>query len=49
MRISNFCKNRELTVKDESVKDTFLDLANYALINYILFEEWENSKKVNKV
>lgn len=32
------------TVKDESLKDTLIDLANYSLICYILFEEAEDQK-----
>ncbi len=31
-RISSFVKNNELQVKDESVHDTLLDLANYSII-----------------
>jgi len=31
-RISSFIKNGELQVKDESVEDTLLDLANYSII-----------------
>lgn len=44
-RIKNFAKNRHLLVKDEGVKDTLLDLANYALLTYILFEEQELNRK----
>jgi len=40
-RIANFTKNNELLVKDESVEDTLLDLANYCL----LFAGYLNSKK----
>jgi len=31
-RICEFCKKEEYSVKDESVEDTLLDLANYALL-----------------
>lgn len=31
-RIGSFVKRGELAVKDESVKDTLLDLANYAML-----------------
>lgn len=32
MRISSFVKKGELQVKDEAVKDTLADLANYAML-----------------
>lgn len=38
-RIKQFAASNELCVKDESVEDTLLDLANYALITLILFKE----------
>jgi hypothetical protein len=41
-RIGSFVKRGELVVKDESVKDTLLDLANYAM----LFAAYLESKKV---
>jgi hypothetical protein len=31
-RIASFVKNGELKVKDESVQDTLLDLANYSML-----------------
>jgi len=31
-RVASFAKNGELQVKDESVSDTLLDLANYSLL-----------------
>jgi hypothetical protein len=42
-RIMGFAKKEKLKVKDESVQDTLIDMANYALIALILYEE-ENSK-----
>ena len=39
MRILNFLKAGNLTVKMESVKDTLQDLAVYSLIMIILYEE----------
>lgn len=42
MRISSFVKKGELQVKDESVKDTLADLANYAA----LFAAYIESQKV---
>tara|TARA_X000001316_G_C912147_1_gene27235 strand:- start:366 stop:674 length:309 start_codon:yes stop_codon:yes gene_type:complete len=41
-RIMGFARREKLEVKDESIKDTLVDLANYALIAYILYEEEEN-------
>ncbi len=43
-RIMGFAKKEKLEVKDESIKDTLVDMANYALIALILYEE-ENGKK----
>ena len=43
-RIMGFAKKEKLEVKDESIKDTLIDMANYALIALILYEE-ENGKK----
>jgi hypothetical protein len=44
MRIAGFVKNGTLQVKDESVEDTLLDLANYCL----LFICYLKSKNVQK-
>jgi hypothetical protein len=41
-RIKNFVKNGKLDVKDESFKDTCIDLCNYSLIAYLLYK---NEKK----
>ena len=38
-RIMGFAKKEKLKVKDESIKDTLIDLANYAIIALILYEE----------
>ena len=43
-RIMGFAKKEKLKVKDESIKDTLVDMANYALIALILYEE-DNGKK----
>jgi hypothetical protein len=40
-RIASFVRNGELKVKDESVQDTLLDLANYSM----LFAAYLKSKK----
>ena len=34
-----FAKKEKLKVKDESIRDTLVDMANYALIALILYEE----------
>ena len=38
-RLMSFVKQEELKVKDESIKDTLIDMANYALICAILYDE----------
>ena len=38
-RLTNFAKQGELMVKDESVTDTLLDLANYSLLCLVLYNE----------
>tara|TARA_R100001129_G_C5248251_1_gene227565 strand:+ start:146 stop:451 length:306 start_codon:yes stop_codon:yes gene_type:complete len=38
-RIMQFAKREKLQVKDESIKDTLLDMANYALIAIVLYEQ----------
>ena len=43
-RIMGFARKERLEVKDESIKDTLVDMANYALISLILYEE-DNGKK----
>ena len=40
-RISNFIKKGEFKFKEESIKDTLMDMAIYSLITMILFEEEE--------
>ena len=38
-RLMSFLKQEELKVKDESIRDTLIDLANYAIICAILYGE----------
>ena len=45
-RLMSFLKQEELKVKDESIRDTLIDLANYALICAILYDE-EKEKNNN--
>ena len=40
-----FAKKEKLKVKDESIKDTLIDLANYAIIALILYEEEKENVK----
>lgn len=39
-------EGREAAVKDETVKDTLIDLANYSILCTILYEEWVKGGKV---
>ena len=41
-RLMSFCKQGELKVQDESIGDTLIDMANYAIICHILFYEMRN-------
>lgn len=43
-RLMSFVKQEELKVKDESIKDTLIDMANYAIICAILFDETKGKK-----
>jgi len=42
---SKILQGENAAVKDESLKDTLIDLANYSLLAIILLEEWLKSKK----
>ena len=44
-RIKNFIKNEKFDVKDEKLKDTCMDLANYSLILYLLYENEKRREK----
>lgn len=44
-RMKNFIKNRKFEFKAESFKDTMMDMAVYALLCIILFEEEQKSKE----
>lgn len=41
IRVSNLIKNPENEQVGESIKDTLMDLASYALIAYCLYDEME--------
>jgi len=43
-RLLNFAKKGRLEVKDESFTDTCIDMANYAILCAILFEEQKGYK-----
>ena len=38
-RISNFIKKGDFKFKEESIKDTLMDMAIYSLITIVLYEE----------
>lgn len=44
-RLENFAKQNELKVKNESVEDTFIDLAVYSILGLILFNNDKLSEK----
>ena len=48
-RIMGFAKKEKLKVKDESIKDTLIDMANYALIALILYEETLEEDRIERV
>ena len=48
-RIMGFAKKEKLKVKDESIKDTLIDMANYALIALILYEEQAEEERQKRV
>ena len=48
-RLMGFAKKEELRVTDENIKDTLLDLANYALITLILYEEELEKDRIKRV
>jgi hypothetical protein len=48
-RIMGFAKKEKLKVKDESIKDTLIDMANYAIIALILYEEELEKDRVGRV
>ena len=43
-RMKNFIKNRKFEFKEESLKDTMMDMAVYALLYIVLFEEGQKAK-----
>ncbi len=43
-RIANFINKGEFKFKEESIKDTLMDMAIYSLITMILFEEAEGTE-----
>lgn len=44
-RLMSFAKQGELKVKDESVEDTLLDMANYALLTLLLYREAKDADR----
>ena len=47
-RISSFIDNGTLKVKDESVKDTIIDLINYSVLIYGMIQEEEEEEEEKK-
>lgn len=43
-RLKKFARVGELKVKDESVLDTFIDIAVYAIIGHIMFEQGQGGR-----
>jgi hypothetical protein len=43
-RLMNIAKNEEISVSDETVTDTLTDLAVYAIITRILYENFKGTK-----
>lgn len=46
IRVQNLVKNKENNMVNENLKDTLIDLANYAIIAICLLEEQENNDKI---
>ena len=46
-RLMSFVKQNELKGKDESIRDTLIDMANYALICAILYDETKQEGKIS--
>ena len=46
-RIQNFCKKESLQVKDESIEDTLIDMANYSLLCIIMYREAASMRMMN--
>lgn len=44
-RLESFAQNRKMFVEDESVKDTLMDLANYAIMTLVEMQV-ESEKKI---
>ena len=40
-RLTSFCTNKEMQVKDESIEDTLKDLANYAILALIDYRKYK--------
>jgi hypothetical protein len=44
-RIENFIQQETLKVEDETIRDTFIDLAVYSLLGLLLWEETNEEKQ----
>jgi hypothetical protein len=47
-RLCSFARQGELQVRDESIEDTLIDMANYAVICLILYREGKKEDEHNK-
>ena len=47
-RLCSFARQGELQVKDESIEDTLIDMANYSVICLILYREGKKEDEHNK-
>ena len=46
-RLKAYCKNNAISVKDESIKDTLIDLANYAVMTRMWLDNDLSSNNSN--
>ena len=44
-RLKSFAKNHEMLVKDESVRDTLMDMANYAIMTIMEIDRAKEEKE----
>lgn len=46
-RFKTLSRNEDAKVTDESIRDTLLDLANYAIMTVLELDEAENTRKIH--
>jgi hypothetical protein len=47
-RLSEFAKNNEFAVEDENIEDTFIDMANYALLGLMAYKDMRRREDGSK-